>query len=71
MSDVIVFKKELDGLVIFNPILKQGQSIETIAKRVVPKNSNYAIISSSEIPNDRSDRDLWDIDNSLLINTNS
>ena len=41
-------------------------SIDFIAKHAIPKNAPYWIILGTELPEDRSFRDAWELDLSIL-----
>jgi len=41
-------------------------TVDELAKFIVPEGAKYKIIEDSDIPNDRSFRDAWEIDESEL-----
>lgn len=68
MSQVIIYKQESGVVAIVRPteeaIALYG--IETIAQKGVPAGKPYKIIDASEIPADRSQRNIWTVDDADL-----
>lgn len=64
MNKVIVYN-DADGVLCFLTPLCDFD-INLIAKKDVPKGLSYKIIDSSDLPEDRTFRSAWEIDNSLL-----
>lgn len=54
----IVYQNDSGGVSIIIPC-DCGLSVEDIANKDVPTGKPYAIVNSSEIPEDRSDRKGW------------
>lgn len=65
----IIYKNEDGGVSILHPTDEalSLMSIDEIAKKDVPTGLPYKIVEDSEIPTDRTFRDAWTIDDSLLI----
>jgi hypothetical protein len=51
-----------DGVAILIPAEKSGLPIEEIARKDVPAGAPYRIVLASDIPEERSQRDLWTAD---------
>jgi hypothetical protein len=66
MNQRIIYKNDTDGVAIFAPAENATKTIEEIAAIVVPTGKPYKIVDVSEIPTDRTDRDLWDVDEADL-----
>lgn len=65
----VIYKTD-DGLVavlIPAPAALENYSIMEIAKKDVPFGKPFAIVDASDIPADRSFRNAWTVDDSLLI----
>lgn len=64
----IVYKNQEDIVVIVHPTIEALQflTIEEIALKDVPTGLAFAIVEDDSIPSDRTFRDAWTIDNSLL-----
>lgn len=67
MAQVIIFKNDAGGVSIIYPTLDALSSygIDSVARKDVPAGKPYKIIDASELP-DRSQRNQWDIDESML-----
>lgn len=67
MAQVIIYKNG-DGVAIVYPTQEALDiyGIEAIAKKDVPHLKPYKIIDSSDIPQDRSDRNAWTVDEADL-----
>lgn len=68
MSQVIIYKQDNGVVAIVRPteeaIALYG--IEAIAQKDVPAGKPYKIIDASEIPADRSQRNIWTVDDADL-----
>jgi hypothetical protein len=67
MTQVIIFKNVEGGVSVIHPIQHcvEYYGIEAIALKDVPTGKPFKIIDSSELP-DRSQRNQWDVDETLL-----
>ena len=65
----IIYKNEDGGISIITPTPEslKSMTIEDIALKDVPTGIPFVIVEDSEIPTDRTFRDAWTIDESLLI----
>jgi hypothetical protein len=64
----IIYKNETGGVSIITPspeALKR-MTIDEIALKDVPTGSPFAIVEDSEIPEDRTFRDAWIVDETTL-----
>ena len=66
MEKRIIYKNEAGGVSVIAPFLGCGLTIEQIAAKDVPHGAPYKIVDASEIPSDRTDRALWDVDEADL-----
>lgn len=66
MEKRIIYKNETGGVSVIIPFLGCGLTIEQIAAKDVPSGAPYKIVDASEIPTDRSARNLWDVDDADL-----
>ena len=66
MEKRIIYKNETGGVSVIIPFLGCGLTIEQIAAKDVPHGAPYKIVDASEIPSDRTDRALWDVDEADL-----
>ena len=64
----IVYKNESGGVSIITPTPEalKHMTIDEIALKDVPTGLPFAIVEDSEIPTDRTFRDAWTIDDSIL-----
>ena len=64
----IIYKNSDESIAIIHPSREaiEFMTIEEIALKDVPTGLAFAIIEDSEIPTDRTFRDAWTIDDSLL-----
>ena len=64
----IIYKNKDGGISIIHPTDEALSliSIDDIAKKDVPTGLPYKIVEDSEIPTDRTFRDAWTIEDSLL-----
>ena len=58
----IIYQNSDGGVSVIIPFLGCGLTIEQIAAKDVPTGKPYKIVDASEIPADRSERDLWFVD---------
>ena len=66
MEKRIIFKNPNGSVSVIIPFLGCGLTIEQIAAKDVPHGAPYKIVDASEIPSDRTDRALWDVDEADL-----
>ena len=64
----IIYKNESGGVSIIHPTEEalKSMSIHDIASKDVPTGLPYKIVEDSEIPTDRTFRDAWTVDDSIL-----
>ena len=64
----IIYKNQDGGIAIIHPTVEalSIMTIEEIALKDVPTGLAFAIVEDDSIPSDRTFRDAWTIDNSLL-----
>ena len=64
----IVYKNESGGVSIITPTPEalEHMTIDEIALKDVPTGLPFAIVEDSEIPTDRTYRDAWVVDESIL-----
>ncbi len=64
----IIYKNSDESIAIIHPTSEalKFMSIEEIALKDVPTGLAFAIVNDSEIPADRTFRDAWAIEDSLL-----
>lgn len=62
MSDRIIFPSEEGGIVIVNPCLDCGLTIEEIASKDVPAGVPYLIVSETNFPKDYLFFSAWEAD---------
>ena len=65
MERRIIYKNETGGVSVIVPC-DCGLTVEQIAAKDVPTGRPYKIVDASEIPTDRSQRNLWDVDEADL-----
>lgn len=65
MDKRIVYRNPAGGISIITPV-DNGKPIEEIAARDVPSGLPFKIIDLKDLPNDRSERDRWDVDEADL-----
>lgn len=61
MNKRIIYKNLEGGVSVIIPTLDCGLTIEEIAAKDVPTGVSYKIVLDTDIPTDRSQRDLWDV----------
>ena len=66
MPKRIIYKNE-DGVAILAPSPRWAGTIDELAKWAVPTGKKYKIVDTSTISIDRSFRNAWEVDESLLI----
>lgn len=64
----IIYKNEDGGISIIHPTEEalEFMTVEEIALKDVPRGLAFAVVEDDSIPSDRTFRDAWTIDNSLL-----
>ncbi len=62
MKVICYTRPEDGGLSIIVPNMDSGLSLEEIAAKDVPVGVEFWIVSETDIPSDRSDRDAWELD---------
>jgi len=63
----IVFKNDNGDISVFTPVVREGRpAIEEVAAKVVPSGRPFGIVDAAEVPADRTDRDLWTVDETDL-----
>ena len=65
----IIYKNENGGVSIITPTDEalSFMTIDEIAQKDVPTGLPYKIVEDSEIPTDRTFRDAWVVDESILV----
>lgn len=66
MNKAIIFQNDDGGISITRPTLNTSLTVEQVAAKDVPPLKKYKIVSESELPLDKSDRDRWSVDESDL-----
>ena len=66
MDKRIIYQNDEGGVAVIVPAPDCGLTIEQIAAKDVPARKPYRIVDASEIPEDRSARDMWDVDDADL-----
>ena len=68
MNQVIIYKQDNGVVAIVRPTEEALAlySIEAIAAKDVPAGKPYKILDASEIPTDRSQRNVWTVDDADL-----
>jgi len=66
MEKVIVYKISDGRVAVISPFGGSGLTIEEIADKDVPSGHPYKIINTSDLPQDRATRSLWDVDEADL-----
>ena len=62
MNQRIIYPTDEGGVAVLIPSTDCGLTIEQIAAKDVPAGKPYKIVDVSEIPADRSQRNLWTVD---------
>lgn len=66
MNKRIIYTHNNGAVAVIVPSPNTNLTIEEIAAKDVPTGKPYKIVDVSEIPTDRTDRDLWDVDEADL-----
>ncbi|MFT6460494.1 hypothetical protein [Pseudophaeobacter arcticus] len=67
MDKRIIYKNNQGGVSIFTPVAQTGGlTIEEVAAKVVPTGRPFGIVDVADLPADRTDRDLWTVDETDL-----
>lgn len=66
MTKRIIYKNDNGGVSVIIPSPNVSLTVKQIADKDVPKGKPYKIVDVSEIPTDRTERDLWDVDEADL-----
>jgi len=68
MNQVIIFQNNEGGVavVIPSPEALASHTIQEVAIKDVPAGKPFKIIDASELPTDRTERNLWTVDAALL-----
>ena len=68
MSQCIIYKNDQGGIAVIypSPEALTQYSIQAIALKDVPEGKPFKIIDISDLPSDREQRNLWDVDVALL-----
>ena len=61
-----ILYKNGDGVAVIVPSPRWTGTIEELAKKDVPTGKKYKIVDTSTISSDRSFRNAWEVDESLL-----
>jgi|TARA_R110002096_G_scaffold165955_1_gene334909 hypothetical protein len=61
----IIYKDD-DGVAVIVPSPEWSGTIEELAKKDVPTGKKYKIVDTSTISSDRTFRNAWEVDESLL-----
>jgi hypothetical protein len=68
MSQCIIYKNNPNGICVIHPseeaLAQYG--IQAIALKDVPEGKPFKIIDASDLPENREQRNLWDVDVALL-----
>ena len=63
----IIYKTPENAVSVIVPSFEWTGTMEELAKKDVPTGLKYKIVEDSVIPNDRSFRDAWEVDEAELI----
>jgi len=66
MEKRIIYKNLNGGVSVITPAPSSGLTVEEIAAKDVPKGLPYKIVDVADIPQDRTERDAWDVDEADL-----
>ena len=66
MDKRIIYINDSGGVSIIYPSQDSSLTIENLALKDVPTGRPFKIVDVADIPSDRSQRDAWTIDESLL-----
>ena len=69
MKNRIIYKNDDGGVSIIVPTTEAVKiyGVDAIAQKDVPAGKPYKIVDAADIPNDRTFREAWTIDDALLI----
>ena len=62
----IIYKQTNGTIAILTPASNCGRTLEEIAKKDVPTGLPYKIVNLSDLPNDRTFRNAWEISDAEL-----
>lgn len=62
MTQRIIYPTEGNGVAVLIPIPTEALPVAEIARKDVPAGVPYRIVDETDIPADRSERDLWTAD---------
>lgn len=62
----IIYKTEENTVAVIIPSQEWTGTMEELAQKDVPTGLKYKIVEDSDIPSDRSFRNAWEVDESLL-----
>jgi len=62
----IIYKNSNGGVSVIVPAPQSELTLAEIAAKDVPAGRPYKIVDATEVPTDRTDRDLWDVDEADL-----
>jgi hypothetical protein len=65
MDKRIIYKNDSGGVSVIIPA-DCGLTIEEIAAKDVPTGAPYKIVDASDLPSNRTERDLWTVDEASL-----
>ena len=66
MTQRIIYPTDEGGVAIIVPASECGLTIEEIAAKDVPHGKPYKIVDVSDIPEDRTFRNAWEVDSAIL-----
>jgi len=66
MHKRIIYKNLNGGVSVITPALNSGLTVEEIAVKDVPTGLPYKIVDVADIPQDRNERDAWEVDEADL-----
>lgn len=66
MNKRIIFKNTAGGVSVIIPADNSGLTVKQVADKDVPAGLPYKIIDVTDIPNDRTLRNAWTIDETIL-----
>lgn len=65
MEKRIIFENDEGGVSIIVPAPGTGMTIDQVAKKDVPAGKEYWIVDVADIPEDRTFRNAWQLDDTL------
>lgn len=66
MRERIIYKNPDGSIAVIIPVPDCGLTLEQIAAKDVPAGLPYKIVDVSELPQDRSERKAWTVDDDIL-----